>query len=378
MNTQILDISKSLWNEILEEVNHDIYQLPEYVGLEANRMNKLPQAILISDGDKLFFVPYLISRCDEILSDLNSPNLNSSDLNLSSLNSSNLNLEEIFDAQSPYGYSGILFNKTASKSPDFINLAMNEFKGVLKEQGFCSIFLRMHPILNDSFFDKIKNDTLIDNGETVSVDLRLSEAEIWNHTKSSHRNKINKCKRNGFIARMVDFNEYLNQYIQIYEETMERVTAKNTYLSFDREYCLQLKKVLGEKLHLCIVECDNEVASAGLYTECGGIVQSLFGGTKNKFIKYSPSSLETDYARFWSKERGNKFFHLGGGLGGQKDSLYNFKAGFSRSRHTFYTMRIIVNQEKYRYLLELKAEKSNTSPAKLIESNFFPAYRASV
>lgn len=358
MNIQLIDIFNPIWNEILEQINHDIYQLPEYVELEANRINKLPQAVLISDGDKLFFAPYLISRCDDISPDLN--------------------IEDIFDVQSPYGYSGILFNQAASKSPDFINLAMNEFKSALKEKGVCSVFLRMHPILNNHYIKQIQTETLTDNGETISVDLRLSEAEIWNHTKGSHRNKINKCKRNGLTARMVDFDEYLNQYIQIYEETMERVTAKNTYLSFDREYCLQLKKVLGKKLHLCIVEHENEVASAGLYTECGGIVQSLFGGTKNKFIKYSPSSLETDYARFWSKERGNKFFHLGGGLGGTKDNLYNFKAGFSKLRHTFYTMRTIVNQEKYRYLLELKAEKSNISTARLLESNFFPAYRAPV
>ena len=358
MDIQIIDILNPVWSQVLQQVNHDIYQLPEYVKLEADRMNKVPEAILISDGDKFFFVPYLISQCDDILPELT--------------------IEETFDIHSPYGYSGILCNQAATNSQDFINLAINEFKSVLNEKGACSVFLRMHPILNDNLLQHIETDTLTDNGETISVDLRFSEAEIWNHTKGSHRNKINKCKRNGLNARMVNFDEYLNEYIKIYQETMERVTAKNTYLSFDREYCLQLKNVLGEKLHLCVVEDENEVASAGLYTECGGIVQSLFGGTKNKFLKLSPSSLETDYARFWSKERGNKFFHLGGGLGGVKDSLYNFKAGFSKLRHTFYTMRMIINQEKYRYLLDLKAKKSNISPLTLLESNFFPAYRASV
>lgn len=58
----------------------------------------------------------------------------------------------------------------------------------------------------------------------------------------------------------------------------------------------------------------NEVACAGLYREVCGIVQSTLGGTKDKFVDLSPSSLETDCARYWAYKSGNQFLQLGSGM----------------------------------------------------------------
>ena len=137
-----------------------------------------------------------------------------------------------------------------------------------------------------------------------------------------------------------------------------------------------MQTVLGDKLHLCVVEYENEVACAGLYTEVCGIVQSTLGGTKDKFVDLSPSSLETDCARYWAHKRGNQFLHLGGGVGASKDPVYNFKAGFSKLRHSFYTLRLIVDEQKYRYLVEMKAKSLNLPVENLLSSQFFPAYRS--
>jgi lipid II:glycine glycyltransferase (peptidoglycan interpeptide bridge formation enzyme) len=101
------------------------------------------------------------------------------------------------------------------------------------------------------------------------------------------------------------------------------------------------------------------------------------GGTKTKFLKLSPTNLETDYTRRWAKERGNEFLHLGGGVGGSKDSLYNFKAGFSKQRHTFLTMRLVIDEKKYIELVKLRAKYLNIEVEKLLKTDFFPAYRSS-
>jgi lipid II:glycine glycyltransferase (peptidoglycan interpeptide bridge formation enzyme) len=105
-------------------------------------------------------------------------------------------------------------------------------------------------------------------------------------------------------------------------------------------------------------------------------VQYHLGGTKNEFLKQAPSKLMFDYVRFWAKERGNKFLHLGGGVGSAKDSLYNFKAGFSKQRHLFLTLRLITDQQKYDSLVELRAKTLKTAAKNLVDSNFFPAYRS--
>ncbi len=177
-------------------------------------------------------------------------------------------------------------------------------------------------------------------------------------------------------AKFVPVDEYLEEFNHIYQETMVRVEAADRYYFFDFAYYQEMWKALGDKLHLCIVECDSEIACAGLYTESCGIVQSTLGGTKDKFVDLSPSSLETDYARYWAHQRGNQFLHLGSGVGASKDSVFNFKAGFSKLRHSFYTLRLIVSEQKYRYLVEMKAKSLNVPVEDLLDSKFFPAYRS--
>jgi len=63
--------------------------------------------------------------------------------------------------------------------------------------------------------------------------------------------------------------------------------------------------------------------------------------------KRHPSKAMLHFMRGWAKSRGNRWFHLGGGLGARKDSLFEFKAGFSKGRAPFYTWRGIIDQSAY-------------------------------
>lgn len=356
MNSYTLDLSSSLWAEILAKIPHDIYQKPEYISLEARRSKSKAEAIVIIDKEKIFFVPYLISSFDFLVQ--------------------NQSLQEkIYDIKSPYGYPGILLTSAAINSPDFINTAFQEFKEILKSKNVCSAFLRMHPILNENLVHLLPPNTFTDNGETVSIDLRIPEEKLWSHTRKGHKSTINKCKRMGMEAKFVPISEYMDEFTSIYLETMDRVGATEQYYTFDINYYNDMLIALRDKLHLCVVEYEKEVACVGLYTEVCGIVQSTLGGTKDKFVHLSPGSLETDYARYWAYRRGNNFLHLGGGIGGKQDHLFRFKAGFSKLRHSFYTLRLIVDRDKYNYLVNLKAQLSNIPLAKLQASDFFPAYR---
>lgn len=358
MEAQILDVSSPLWIQTLQKLPHDIYQLPGYVLLEAERISAIPEAILIAEDEKLFFLPYLLRNCDQVFPEIL--------------------VGDHFDIVSPYGYPGFLMSKAAENTPGFLDAAMNLAKQALHHKGVCSAFLRLHPILNQDIAALFQPNPFILCGETISIDLTLSEAQLWNHTRPDHRNKINRCQRLGLVARMVSCSEYLKEFTQIYMETMERVSATKGYLEFDYSYFARLHDLLGDALQLCIVEADNQIISAGLYTESCGIVQALFGGTKTEFLKHSPTSLETHHVRTWAKERGNQFLHLGGGLGSAKDRLYEFKAGFSRQSHPFYTLRLILNEQKYFTLTSLRAKLLNCQPETLLQSNFFPAYRSQI
>jgi hypothetical protein len=172
---------------------------------------------------------------------------------------------------------------------------------------------------------------------------------------------------------MVDYKwNHFEEFMQIYWQNMRRHQA-NDYYFFPKEYFVQLRAGLGDHLHLCIVKLDEQIACAGLFTEINGLVQYHLSGTKNEFLKQYPNKIMLDYMRQWSKKRGNKFLHLGGGVGGQADSLFQFKAGFSKLRHPFYTWRAITDENAYTEAVK-RWEVMHGLKADMI-TGFFPAYR---
>jgi hypothetical protein len=358
MDIRVLDTASPQWLETLAQMPHDVYQLPQYLELEAARNGAIPEAIVVIEGDQVLFVPYLLRQCQDVIP-------------------AALLSADVLDAISPYGYPGLLLSPAAKATPGFADRAMQALQQTLQSRGVCSLFLRLHPALNQDDVALFAPDTFTANGETVSIDLRLEN--LWAPTRSGHRSTINKCKRLGMVARIVPFLDYLDEFVRIYEETMDRVNATAGYYEFNTAYFRQMHELMGDRLHLCIVEYEGEIACAGLYTESCGIVQSALGGTRDRYVHLSPSSLETDYARDWAKARGNQFLHLGGGVGGsQSDSVYNFKAGFSKLRHPFYTLRLIVDPVNYQHLIDLRAKALNCTVESLAVSPFFPAYRATV
>jgi hypothetical protein len=354
MNIKILQIDDPQWLAILEKTRHDLYHLPKYIALEAERNKSIPEAILILDGENFLFLPYLIRSCQSLFEFTNVR-------------------ENFDDIISPYGYPGLIISNSAMHDSDFLKSSMRQLKQTLQERKFCSAFIRLHPIVNENLTAIFPEENFTDNGETISIDLTLSEEQIWLDTRSSHRNKINKCKRMGMTARMVPLGEYLDSFMAIYQETMDRQLAHESYY-FNRDYYSNIYQ-LGEKVHLCIVELETNIICAGIFFECSGILQYHLGGTKNEYLKFAPSKLMFDWVRFWGKARGNKYLHLGGGLGGSQDSLHYFKSGFSKQRHKFLTWRLIIDRQKYFDLVELRARFLQKQTQELLDSGFFPAYR---
>jgi len=353
MKSIVLDTDDSQWHSIVSSLDHDIYQLAEYVKLEGVRTNTQPKAFVSIDEDKVFFVPYLIRSCQEL-----DP--------------------EVYDVISPYGYPGILLSDSAKNDKDFCTESLSNFQESLKSQNICSGFFRLHPILNAGIDQFFPEGTFTDNGETVSIDLTLPKEQVWSDTKSNHRNKINRCtKRFNLTAKISKFNQGIEEFCSLYEETMSRVTAQNIYYSFNTDYFKQMDAAMSDYLYLCLVETeDGEPASAGLYTVCNGIVQAAFGGIRDEFVKQSPSIMEIDAMRWWAQEQGYQYLHLGGGVGGSEDGVFKFKAAFSKMRHNFQTWRFVCDREKYDHLIALKAQAKNIEIEELQSSGFFPAYRA--
>lgn len=359
MLTQVVSPTDLDWQGCLNTLPHDFYHLPGYLELEATRCNATPEAIIIKDGEEVFFLAYLVRDCQQV----SDPH--------------KFELEQISDAISPYGYPGMLVSQSG-QNPRFITKCLNTIYDRWHQKNICSAFIRLHPILNsyiDSSICNSSRERLCQRGDVVICDLTNSLEAIWQQIRSSHRTKINKLKRAGFTVRMVPMAKYLDTFIDIYLETMHRVNATNTYY-FTRDYFNGLFKVLGDRINICAVELDGEIVAASLITEFSGIVQYHLGGTRTKFLPQSPTIIMFDYMIRWAKQRDNQYLNLGGGLGGDRDSLYHFKSGFSDLVKSFATIETIIDRDIYDRLTQEKATSLGLTISELQAAPFFPAYRS--
>ena len=100
------------------------------------------------------------------------------------------------------------------------------------------------------------------------------------------------------------------------------------------------------------------------YSYLGGTNREYFDLRPNDFLKYEIIK--------WAKEKGLKNFVLGGGYGAD-DGIFQYKTCLApRGIVDFYIGRKIFDKEKYKSLVEIRA---NENPS-CRESGYFPQYRA--
>ncbi len=338
MNVALIGVDAPEWSELVRETPHDFYHLPAYARLCAAFDGGVAKALLVTDGSRRLLLPMLVR-------DLPGGRL---------------------DAVSPYGYPGPL--AAGTDGPSFVGDALREATRSLRDEGFVSLFVRLHPLLDLQAPEGV--GTLVEHGETVSVDLTLPAEATWHQTRRDHRHDITTGLRMGWRARMDEDWGELEAFKRLYAATMARLSAASRY-RFDDSYFDGLRRALGDRLHLCVVEADGAVAAAGLFVEASGIVQFHLSGSDDAFSRPGPTKLMLHFVEGWARGRGDQTLHLGGGVGGRSDSLFAFKSGFSPLRHPFRTMRLVIDEREYRR--RVAAHDATLDPDDT--RGYFPAYR---
>jgi hypothetical protein len=332
------------WSEALQVVPHDVYHLPGYVAMDAAQCDGEAAAFCYyNGGDRLLLVPLVLRRI---------PGTN------------------YRDAASPYGYAGPVTNAEESDSA-FWTVAGNRLVEILTTHGLVSCFVRLHPLLPVNSAALASVGAVVQHGETVSIDLTLSEEAMWAHMRPNHRRDITRARRLGHTV-VIDDWDHVDDFIHMYHETMRRVGATDYYF-FGRSYFDALRHAVGDSVHLAIVYANGARAGGGVFFERCGIVEYHLGATHTSQLSEQPTKLMFDEVRRWAKARGNHALHLGGGVGGEGNPLFHFKAGFSRDRHPFHTWRIVADSHAYCALVRSCAHRH---PHRL--GGYFPAYRRPV
>lgn len=283
------------------------------------------------------------------------------------------------DATSVYGYPGAV---TSLRKSD--NKGSLEFRKKFQEnllQGFNELkvicfFSRQNSLLPGTWLFESDGD-IIRIGKTVVVDLTLSEEEHDKNVNQNHRRNIKKGIKKGITVYLDTDFSYLNNFISMYNETMERNNALDYYF-FPKSYYTSLLTHLNDHVYLFIAKIGDIPISAALIFGSKNILQYHLSGTPTEYLKLSPLRILLEGVRQWGRHNGFKWLHLGGGVDCNEDSLFRFKAGFSKLRFPFEVVRMVLEPSIYAELVQKQIEWENINQCKVLADDYFPLYRRPV
>ncbi len=271
------------------------------------------------------------------------------------------------DVTSVYGYAGPVAS-TRTVPEETRQAFLGFVEEFLREQQVVSAFSRLHPLLAQSELLEGYGE-VAQVGWTLSLDLSASEEEQRACYRRNHRQDIKKLTESGVVCEEAG-EEQLDDFIAMYYSTMDRVGASPEYY-FSRDYFARMLADMPEVTHLFMCAQDGVPVAGGIFTVCRGIVQWYFSGTRADYAGPPPTKLLFDVARQWAKATGARTLHLGGGVGGRRDSLYHFKAGFTHREHVYSTWRYIVDPAAYEELCRAAAAPTSGEQ----DGAYFPRYR---
>ncbi|MGA7240346.1 MAG: GNAT family N-acetyltransferase [Bryobacteraceae bacterium] len=360
MNWKILGSDDPEWNDSLAGLPHDFYQTPAYYRFESENGEGIAHAFVARSGEKRFLWPYLLKQVVV-------PGV-----------TEHVAMTEV---RSAYGYSGPVCSLDCDTS--FLTLAFQSLVEVWRSQGVVNAFCRLHPVLSThdvcarvietgalDAWKPANTGFLVHHGKTVSIDLRLDTDTRRARYSAALRKGVRRNQRDGVrTVRDADFR-HLRDFYEFYIATMDRNQAsKYYYFSFD--YFERLARHLPGIVHLFVTGAGKRPSCAALISEYEQKLQALFiMANPNSEVK-APSRTLIDDVCDWGRERQATDFHLGGGVGGAKDSLFDFKAQFSGVHRDFYTCRLVLDSDKYARLVRIRGAVSQLDEAE----TFFPAWR---
>ena len=330
---QVYFISDSVrWTELLRLFGYsDIYHTFEYSSLEAERIGGIANLIIINLPTGIIGLPVIFRKI---------PN-------------------EICyqDAISVYGYNGVL-TSTSLTSDDFLS-GIKKIKAALVKRDCVSLFNR------ESNFTPYRLTESIETGKVLAVDL-LQDLELYEKSLAEgHRQEIKALRKLNYIVVKSSEPRVVEDFHEVYEQTMLRRGAKINYF-FSTNYFDSVLKIHWSIPDLRVVYHEGKMVAGAIFITQGDHMYYMFSGSILGVSHYPAMKLILDQVIRENLNNGKKLLHLGGGLGGKQDSLYQFKFGFGKVVLPFYTTQWILIPEVYNRL----------SAHVITDTSFFPKYRS--
>jgi serine/alanine adding enzyme len=265
------------------------------------------------------------------------------------------------DVTTAYGYGGPVAAGSRPPAEAFWEL----YEDWCGEQRVVSSFVRFHPLLGNHR----------PAGPSVRLE-RLADTVAWPLDRdrdldgSMHRHHRRVVRRAAREVEVVirERPGRLDDFAALYEASMRRLGAAPFYF-FPQAYWETLAARLGPSLVQLDGLLGGELAASTLCLASPPWLHYHLGAALEAGRSAGASHLLLLEAARWGREHGHELFHLGGGVGGAKDSLWEYKRRFAPGAlREAWIGKAVHDEAAYLALSGTEA---------LDISGFFPAYRES-
>jgi len=276
------------------------------------------------------------------------------------------------DATSVYGYAGSLFG---GEIEQFDNSTFRkELEEYFRSNDIVTVFSRLHPYIDYQQSVLIGIGEIKNPGNVVNIDLTLP-TEIQRQGYSGRlKTYLNKARKSCSVYRGTTDDD-IQLFIKLYHENMQRVNANSSYFFEERYfYKLMLSPDFETELLLCKLITTNEVIGGAIFIKTNNIVQYHLSGSTAEYLHLGAVKLIIDEMRIRATEQKYRYFNLGGGKANREDSLFAFKASFSKNLRPFKLWKYVVDQDIYESLIERELQRVRDTMTDA-DLEYFPAYR---
>lgn len=264
------------------------------------------------------------------------------------------------DVTSAYGYGGP-FTSGEVTEDRWLDLWAG-FAAWCTRQGVVSEFLRFSTSLDPH--DIAYPGHLHHRSTTIVRSLDLEPEALWMDVEHKVRKSVNKARRSGVEISVDTEGERLDEFLAIYEGTMERRGAHERYL-FGRPFFERICDEMLGSFAFFHADADGVMVSTELVLTGRRTMYSYLGGTDDSAFALRPNDLLKHSIMTWGAETGRTAFVLGGGAS-PGDGIERYKLSFAPAgARPFSTGERVVDAGMYGALA------GDVDPG----DPFFPAYR---
>lgn len=266
-----------------------------------------------------------------------------------------------FDFSSPYGYGGWLIE---GEEPTAL---YREYEQWCCNNHVVSEFVRFHPLVKNHL-NCVGTYDVVQLGKVITMDISSPE-KIWANLTSKNRNMVRKAQKNNVKVYNGRFPQIFEQFMDIYNSTMEKDHA-SAYYYFSQEFYQSILNDLSKNAQIFWAELDGKVIAAAIILMANGRMNYHLSGSLKEYSMLAPTNLILYEAALWGSNNGYHTLYLGGGVGSGEDNLYKFKKSFNRNddMEHFFIGKKVLSKELYSQFAKIRGDSAVAS--------FFPVYRS--